>query len=147
MGTPVRRTVADVSMNANPNTGQYVAVINPGSTTVNWISAGGTSMSTPQWAGIVAMANAVRAASGKAVIGQAHSTLNQTISTNATNYAKGFLDVTSGTHGTCSTCSAKTGFDQLTGLGTPNVTRTHFINTREMRLSHSAGWQGGQGSE
>ncbi len=122
MGTPVRRTVADVSMNANPNTGQYVAVINPGSTTVNWISAGGTSMSTPQWAGIVAMANAVRAASGKAVIGQAHSTLNQTISTNATNYAKGFLDVTSGTHGTCGTCSAKTGFDQLTGLGTPNVT-------------------------
>ncbi|MBR7781668.1 S53 family peptidase [Undibacterium luofuense] len=122
MGTPVRRTVADVSMNANPNTGQYVAVINPGSTTVNWISAGGTSMSTPQWAGIVAMANAVRTASGKAVVGQTHNTLYQTISTNATNYAKGFLDVTTGTHGTCGTCSAKTGFDQLTGLGTPNVT-------------------------
>jgi hypothetical protein len=28
-----------------------------------------------------------------------------------------------------------------------SVLRTHFINTREMRLSHSAGWQGGRGSE
>jgi hypothetical protein len=28
---------------------------------------------------------------------------------------------------------------------TSGIARTHFINIREMRLSHSTGWQGGQG--
>ena len=32
----------------------------PGSAAVNWISVGGTSLSTPQWAGLVAVANALR---------------------------------------------------------------------------------------
>ncbi|MBR7784759.1 peptidase S53, partial [Undibacterium sp. LFS511W] len=77
MGTPVRRTVADVSMNADPNSGQYVAVINPGSATVNWISAGGTSLSTPQWAGIVAVTNASRALTAKAPLGAVHASLYQ----------------------------------------------------------------------
>ncbi|WP_428718607.1 putative Ig domain-containing protein [Undibacterium curvum] len=120
MGTPVRRTVADVSMNADPNSGQYVAVINPGSATVNWISAGGTSLSTPQWAGIVAVTNATRALTAKAPLGAVHASLYQQAAVPG-NYAKAFADVTSGSHGSCGSCTAKSGYDQLTGLGTPNV--------------------------
>ena len=36
-----------------------------GSTSVSWISAGGTSLSTPRWAGLLAVANALRAQGGK----------------------------------------------------------------------------------
>lgn len=120
MGTVARRTVSDVAMNANPNTGQYVAVISPGSTSTQWVSAGGTSMSTPQWAALLAVANSMRVQGAKAVLGAPHSVLYGQISVNASSYAGSFLDVTSGNNGTCATCSAHTGFDTPTGLGTPN---------------------------
>lgn len=121
MGTVARRTVSDVAMNANPNTGQYVAVISPGSTSTQWVSAGGTSMSTPQWAALLAVANAMRVQGSKALLGAPHSVLYGQISVNASSYAGAFLDVTSGNNGTCATCSAHAGFDTPTGLGTPNA--------------------------
>ena len=120
LGTVPRRTVSDVAMNANPNTGQYVAVISPGSTSTQWVSAGGTSMSTPQWAALLAVANAMRVQGSKALLGAPHSVLYGQISVNASSYAGAFLDVTSGNNGTCATCSAHAGFDTPTGLGTPN---------------------------
>jgi hypothetical protein len=122
MGTLAHRTVADVSFNADPTTGQYLAVIPSGSTTVSWLSAGGTSLSTPQWAGVIAVANASRALSGKAALGAPHASLYSQISTVPGNYASAFADITKGSDGSCATCSAKVGYDQLTGLGTPNVT-------------------------
>ena len=121
MGTLTRRTVADVSFNADPASGQYVAVMSPGSATVNWLSAGGTSISAPQWAGVIAVANASRLLAAKPLLGLPHSILYGQISTVPGSYANVFGDVAKGTHGTCSTCTAKTGYDQLTGLGTPNV--------------------------
>ena len=122
MGSMVRRAVADVGFNANPSTGQYVAVMQPGSSAVSWVSAGGTSLSTPQWAGLVAVANALRAQSGKAVISDLHTVLYGTIGSTPGTYASAFSDIQSGSNGSCSICSAKTGYDGLTGLGTPNVT-------------------------
>ncbi|WP_088285309.1 S53 family peptidase [Ideonella sp. A 288] len=121
LGTPVRRTVADVAFNADPGTGQYVAVMSPGSSTVNWISAGGTSLSTPQWAGLVAIANALRALDGKATLGAPHDLLYANVGSVPGTYASTFADIVQGSHGTCATCTAKVGFDQLTGLGTPQV--------------------------
>lgn len=121
MGNRGRRAVADVGFNADPNTGQYVATIANGSTTVNWLSGGGTSISAPQWAGIMAIANANLVKNGKSVLSSAHSLLYTQIATNATSYASAFADVKSGSNGSCSTCSATTGYDQLVGLGTPNV--------------------------
>ena len=115
------RTVADVAFNADPFTGQYVAVMAPGATSANWISAGGTSLSTPQWAGVIAIANASRALSSKAALGAPHATLYGQIAAVPGTYASAFNDVTKGADGTCITCAAKPGFDQLTGLGTPNV--------------------------
>ncbi|MFZ6775780.1 putative Ig domain-containing protein [Undibacterium sp. Ji83W] len=121
MGAPARRTVADVSMNSDPNTGQYVAIMTPGSSTVNWVSAGGTSLATPQWAGIIAVANATLVQAGKAVLGAPHTVLYNKIASVPGSYASAFADVAKGSNGSCASCTAKVGHDQLTGLGTPNV--------------------------
>jgi hypothetical protein len=122
LGQPARRTVADVAFNANPSTGQYVAVLTPGSATMNWISAGGTSLSTPQWAGLLAVANALRAQAAKPVIGLPHPALYGQIGAVPGTYARSFADIVSGTNGSCGACAAKPGHDPLTGLGTPQGT-------------------------
>ena len=121
MGTPAHRTVADVAFNADPSTGQYVAVIAPGSTSVGWLSAGGTSLSTPQWAGLVAVANATRAQAARPALGAPHAVLYGQIAAVPGSYASAFADITKGTDGTCASCTAKVGYDPLAGLGTPNV--------------------------
>ena len=121
MGTPAHREVADVAFNGDPNSGQYVAVIPSGSSTASWLSVGGTSLSTPQWAGLLAIANAQRNSAAKAPLGMPHSALYQTIATVPGNFAAAFADVTSGSDGSCSFCTGKLGYDTLTGLGTPNA--------------------------
>ena len=115
------RTVADVAFNADPSTGQYVAVMAPGSTQANWISVGGTSLATPQWAGLLALVNASRALVAKPVPGAPHAVLYGQIATVPGNYASAFADITTGTDGPCATCTATVGYDNLSGLGTPNV--------------------------
>lgn len=122
MGSPGHRSVTDVSFNADPSTGQYLAVIPKGSTATSWMSVGGTSLATPQWAGVIAIANAIRAQSSQAVLGVPLAALYGGISTVPSKYASSFGDITSGSDGKCSTCVAKIGYDQPTGLGTPNVT-------------------------
>lgn len=121
VGLPVRRMVADVAFNADPSSGQYVAVMVPGSSTPNWVSAGGTSLSTPQWAGLVAVANSMRALNAKAPLAGPHAVLYGQIGAVPMNYASAFADITTGTNGSCATCAAKAGYDSLAGLGTPNV--------------------------
>ncbi len=121
MGYATHRTVADVAFNADPASGQYVAVLTPGSAAVRWASVGGTSLATPQWAGLMAVANATRALNGKAALGAPHAALYGQIATVPGTYAASFADIVKGSDGSCSACSAKTGYDQLTGLGTPNA--------------------------
>lgn len=122
LGTVAHRTVADVAFNADPSTGQYVAVMTPGSTTVSWLSVGGTSLATPQWAGLVAVANATRALSGKSALGSPNAVLYGQIGSVPGTYASAFSDIVKGSDGSCATCTARAGYDPLTGLGTPNVT-------------------------
>ncbi len=117
-----RRAVADVSFNADPNTGQYVALTAPGSTTTSWNAYGGTSISAPQWAGIVAVANALRASASKARLGDVHSTIYTAIAAVPGTYAAAFGDVLTGANGSCATCKSAAGFDPATGWGTPNST-------------------------
>ena len=121
VGTLAHRAVADVAMNADPATGQFVAIISPGTSSPRWLSVGGTSLSTPQWAGVVAAANAVRAQVGKAALGAAHELLYRQVASVPGTYAAAFADVTRGSNGGCSSCVAKAGYDPLTGLGTPQV--------------------------
>jgi hypothetical protein len=122
IGSVARRTVADVAFNADPSSGQYTAVMPQGSSTVQWSSIGGTSLSTPQWAGLVAVANAMRARAAKAVLGAPHALLYGQIGAVAGTYAVAFADIVKGSDGTCASCAARAGYDQVTGLGTPNVT-------------------------
>lgn len=121
MGAALRRKVADVAFNADPASGQYVAVMAPGAGAVSWISAGGTSLATPQWAGVVAIANARRALLAKAPLGAPHALLYGQIAALPSSYAAAFADITRGQNGTCATCIAGTGYDILSGLGTPNL--------------------------
>ncbi len=122
LGTPGRRAVADVAFNSNPKSGQYVALMTPGSTAVNWVSAGGTSLATPQWAGILAIANAQRKLAAKPMLGLPHALLYGQIATVPGTYASAFADIVSGSDGNCALCVAKSGYDTLSGLGSPNVT-------------------------
>ncbi|NVI84458.1 S53 family peptidase [Janthinobacterium sp. BJB401] len=117
----LRRNVADVAFNADPATGQYTAVMTPGSSTASWLSIGGTSLSTPQWAGLIAIANASRALQAKTALGLAHGMLYGQIASVPGTFASSFADITRGSNGTCGVCTARVGYDPLGGLGTPNV--------------------------
>src|SRR4051794_34872601 len=99
------RMEADISANADPNTG--VAVYGPASRTVSqWMVFGGTSASAPLIGAMFALRNGN--------INAASSIYSHTGNLN---------DVTSGSNGTCAVayyCSAQSGYDGPTGLGTPN---------------------------
>src|SRR5919108_1106916 len=97
-----RRTVADVSAVADPNTG--VAVFY-GSL---WWTVGGTSASSPIIASVYALA------------GNASSV---TYGSYPYSHTAGLFDTTSGSNGSCSPsylCHGRAGYDGPTGLGTPN---------------------------
>jgi subtilase family serine protease len=118
------RTVADVSAVADPNTGVgvYDTYNNCGTSSFcdflislglvsgldGWAAVGGTSASSPIVASVYALAgNSVTAGSYP----YAHTS--------------SLFDVTSGSNGSCSgsyLCTAGTGYDGPTGLGTPNGT-------------------------
>jgi len=118
-GALARRAVPDVAFNANPATGEYVALTLPGKATT-WSAYGGTSIAAPQWAAVIAVANAMRVASGKTTLGDIHATLYKSIAAVPGTYAASLGDVVDGTNGSCGTCRAGAGFDQATGWGTPN---------------------------
>ena len=116
---PKYRGVADLAFNADPYTGQYVAITPPGSASTYWYSFGGTSMSTPQLAGIVAIANAQRALKKLPVLGVLNTALYANFAPKSTAYLQSFNDVTAGRNGGCTACNALIGYDIPTGLGTP----------------------------
>ena len=113
-----RRTVADVSAVADPNTGVAVYDSNCnafqqllGQCFTGWGTVGGTSASAPIVAGVYALAGNASTTSYPSSIPYANT---------------GSLhDVTSGSNGSCGgsyLCTAGAGYDGPTGLGTPNST-------------------------
>ncbi|MHB1988153.1 MAG: S53 family peptidase [Acidimicrobiales bacterium] len=105
-----KRAVADVSADANPNTGVAVYDSYSYQGLSGWLVFGGTSVASPILASTYALAgNAATAGQGASYV-YAHDT-----STNIT-------DITSGSTGSCGTdlCNAGPGWDGPTGLGTPN---------------------------
>lgn len=115
------RASTDVAMNSDPMTGHYV-VFTPKDGQPLWYSYGGTSIATPQWAGITAMVNARRAALGRAPIGRFHEALYRTYGPSVGAFSQTFTDVRTGSNGTCLTCQAQWSWDLPSGWGTPNVT-------------------------
>ena len=113
------RSVADVSFNADPNTGQYFAMTPSGGRT-NWYAGGGTSIAAPQWAGLLAVANAQRALRTQSPLGQLHTQLYGNFVPAGAAWLQSFNDITDGRNGACPGCVASRGYDSPTGLGTPN---------------------------
>jgi len=103
-----KRAVADVSAIADPNTGVAVYDSTAYQGYSGWQVYGGTSVASPIIASVYALAGNTASVSNAALAYANSGSLN---------------DVTSGSDGTCSTsqlCTARTGWDGPTGLGTPN---------------------------
>ena len=102
-----RRTVADVSAVADPNTGVSVYDSTRYQGASGWMVFGGTSVAAPIVAGVYALAGGGAAPSYPY------------------GHSSALWDVTSGSNGSCSVrylCTATAGYDGPTGLGTPNGT-------------------------
>jgi len=102
-----RRTVADVSAVANPNTGVSVYDTYQQS---GWLVFGGTSVSSPIIASVYALAGN-------------ESSIND--ESYPYSHTSSLFGVTSGSNGSCHRsylCTGKVGYDGPTGLGTPNGT-------------------------
>ncbi len=108
-----QRTVPDVAYVANPSTGISVYDSFQSSSSKSWYTVGGTSAGTPQWAGLVAIADQGLTLAGKATLGS-----TQTLSLLYQLPASAFHDITSGNNGQF---SASVGYDLVTGLGTPKA--------------------------
>ena len=119
-----KRTVGDVSADADPNTGlgvydtynscnggsfcDFLISIGAAQGLDGWAQVGGTSLSSPLIASVYALAG-------------------NSVTYGSTPYANtgALFDVTSGSNGSCGgsyLCTGKPGYDGPTGLGTPNGT-------------------------
>ncbi len=112
MNPHLGRGIPDVAFDADPDTG--VAVYD----TANggWLEVGGTSVGAPAWAGILAVADQLRAASGDAALTAAGFEAQRVLY----QLTRGLADITSGSNGSCGqVCTAGPGYDFVTGLGSP----------------------------
>lgn len=109
-GSTTLRNGPDVSANAN-----FSFYVCADQTTCTANDYGGTSFAAPMWAGYIALLNQQLASNGKADIGFLDPSL-YAIGVGS-SYDTDFHDITSGTSGSY---SAVTGYDLVTGWGSPN---------------------------
>jgi len=124
------RGIPDVAYQASARTGVLVYLsepdikgeptgcggANPCST--GWYVVGGTSSSSPQWAGLIAMADQIAGHN----LGFINPALYR-LANNEAKYAADFYDVTRGNNGSATIpgYNASPGWDAVTGLGTPDA--------------------------
>jgi subtilase family serine protease len=132
--TPITsgRGVPDVALQASSRTGALVYLTLPpdgngglkcGSApcSTGWYDIGGTSLATPQWAGLVAIADQINGGG----LGLLNPALYK-IGADPAKYASDFFDVTTGNNAASATVPgypATTGWDPVTGLGTPDAAK------------------------
>jgi subtilase family serine protease len=124
------RGIPDISYQASSRTGVLVYMTEPATTSsgpgcgganpcdIGWYVVGGTSSGSPQWAGLMALADQI----ARRDLGYINPALYQ-IASHPAQYASDFFDVTVGNNQTTSIpgYSASPGWDAVTGLGSPNV--------------------------
>jgi subtilase family serine protease len=128
------RGVPDIAYQASARTGVLIydteASIKGGTAgcggadpcSIGWYVIGGTSSSSPQWAGLIAMADQLAHNANKADVGYINPALYQ-IADSSAQYAADFHDVTVGCNQTTSIpgyCASQ-GWDAVTGLGSPDA--------------------------
>jgi subtilase family serine protease len=113
------RSTPDVAWDANPSTGVsvYDSYQEPG-----WGYVGGTSVGSPSWAGVVAIADqeaghSLSTAQVESTLYGAYSSSGGANYTSGSEYTTIFNDITSGNNG----YAATKGYDLATGLGSPKV--------------------------
>ncbi|QAA33100.1 S53 family peptidase [Clostridium manihotivorum] len=107
----------DISWVADPSTGASVYSSTKDNGQSGWFVVGGTSLGSPSVAGVIALLNQNRGANYTSF--DAISKLYSVAGTaGSTGYTTNFNDVKSGSNGGY---SAKTGYDLVTGLGSPKV--------------------------
>ncbi len=123
------RGIPDIAYQASATTGVLIYITLPpdglsglicGSApcSTGWYDIGGTSASSPQWAGLVAIADQMAGHN----LGYINPALYQ-IANNPSKYAADFFDVTVNCNGSATIpgyCASQ-GWDAVTGLGTPNA--------------------------
>jgi hypothetical protein len=114
--TSTNRAIPDVSFDANPNTGVEVYDTFSFGTSSPWAQIGGTSLSAPAWASVIATVDQGRVQNGLTTLDGASQTLPMLYQLDQTDPAA-FHDITSGNNG----YSAGIGYDLVTGLGSPVV--------------------------
>ena len=98
----------DVSFDADPNTGVSVYDSTAYMSQSGWFTVGGTSVGSPNWAGILAVSE------------KSGGPLESAQEIYGGGYESYLRDITSGTNGSCGTdCTAGAGYDLVTGLGSP----------------------------
>jgi subtilase family serine protease len=122
------RGVPDVALQASSATGALVYLSLPpdgndsnvDANTTGWYDIGGTSLSCPQWAGLVAIADQINGGG----LGLINPALYR-IGANPARYAADFFDVASNNTNQADDSipgyPATAGWDAVTGLGTPNA--------------------------
>lgn len=124
------RGVPDIGYQASSGTGVLTYLSLPGASngglscgttecSSGWYDVGGTSSGSPQWAGLVAIAAQMHGGG----LGQINPTL-YSIASDPAAYANDFYDVTTGNNQANPSVPgypATTGWDPVTGLGTPNA--------------------------
>ncbi|MFL5330882.1 MAG: ribonuclease domain-containing protein [Gemmataceae bacterium] len=109
----IARAVPDVAIDAAPDGTVSIYDSYDNGSDSPWQHIGGTSLTTPLWAGIIALADQGRAADGFESLDGRDGTLPRLYSLSSTD----FEDVTSGDNG----FAAEPGFDLVTGRGSPIV--------------------------
>ncbi|HEV8461052.1 MAG TPA: S53 family peptidase [Gaiellaceae bacterium] len=126
------RGVPDIGLQASAGTGALVYLTLPpdgnsglicgaSPCSTGWYDIGGTSLSCPQWAGLVAIADQINGGG----LGLINPALYR-IASDPAHYAQDFYDVTTGNNTADPSVPgypATPGWDPITGLGTPNAAR------------------------
>ncbi len=103
------RATPDVAYNADPSSGYPVYDSVPYNNYAGWFQVGGTSAGSPQWAAIASL-------SSKTL------TLDHLYSDASRAGQTSIRDILTGTNGSCGYyCSARSGYDYVTGYGSPLV--------------------------
>jgi kumamolisin len=113
-GSAKKRNVPDIAADADyPNSPYSVYCGEDG----GFIAVGGTSLSSPLWAGWISIINSDRVAAGKARVGYFNPVLYP-----LGNAETGFHDITSGNNGNPGYKAGK-GYDNVTGWGSIDVAK------------------------
>ncbi len=108
------RTIPDVSFDADPNTGVWIADPYNLAGSNPWEIVGGTSLSAPAWAALIALVDQGRVEHGTTTLGTAGPTETQLALYNLPK--SDYHVITSGTNGEF---TAQAGYNLVTGLGSP----------------------------